>query len=53
MLVEINRQHVATAADVRNIMQSAKTGQAMAFKLMRNNGGNWSSVFAAGSLSEK
>jgi serine protease Do len=50
VLVEINRHHVASAADVRNIMQSAKPGEAMAFKLMRNAGGNWSSVFAAGTL---
>jgi len=35
---------------VRNIMQSAKPGEAMAFKLMRNAGGNWTSVFAAGTL---
>jgi serine protease Do len=50
VLVEINRHHVASAADVRNIMQSAKAGEAMAFKLMRNTGGNWASVFAAGTL---
>ena len=53
MLVEINRHHVATAADVRNIMQSAKPGEAMAFKLMRNTGGNWNPLFAAGTLQEK
>ena len=53
VLVEINRHHVASAADVRNIMQSAKPGEAMAFKLMRNAGGNWNSVFAAGTLTEK
>jgi len=50
VLTEINRHHVASAADVRNIMQTAKTGEAMAFKLMRNTGGNWTSVFAAGTL---
>ena len=50
VLMEINRRHVTSAADVRNIMQSAKTGEAMAFKLMRNNGGNWATVFAAGTL---
>jgi serine protease Do len=48
VLVEINRHHVATGADVRNVMQAAKPGEAMAFKLMRNAGGNWASVFAAG-----
>ena len=53
VLVEINRHHVASAADVRNSMQSAKSGEAMAFKLMRNNGGNWISLFAAGTLQEK
>ena len=53
VLVEINRHRVATAADVRNIMQSAKPGEAMAFKLMRNAGGNWSPLFAAGTLQEK
>jgi len=53
VLVEINRHHVATAADVRNIMQSAKPGEAMAFRLMRNNGGNWNSLFAAGTLTAK
>jgi len=53
VLVEINRHHVATAADVRNIMQSAKPGEAMAFKLLRNSGGNWNSLFAAGTLQAK
>ena len=50
VLLEINRHHVASGADVRNIMQSAKPGEAMAFKLMRNAGGNWSAVFAAGTV---
>jgi S1-C subfamily serine protease len=50
VVVEINRHRVATATDVRNIMQSAKPGEAMAFKLMRNAGGNWTSLFAAGSV---
>jgi serine protease Do len=53
VLVEINRQHVGTAADVRNIMQTAKAGQALAFKAMRNTGGNWTALFAAGTLTEK
>ena len=53
VLVEINRHHVASATDVRSVMQSAKPGEAMAFKLMRNNGGNWTSLFAAGTLTEK
>jgi serine protease Do len=50
VLVEINRHHVASGSDVRNIMQSAKPGEAMAFKLMRNAGGNWASIFAAGTV---
>jgi serine protease Do len=50
VLVEINRHHVTTSADVRNLMQSAKPGEAMAFKVMRNTGGNWATVFAAGTL---
>ena len=50
VLLEMNRHRVATAADVRNIMQSSKPGEAMAFKLMRNAGGNWTSLFAAGTL---
>jgi serine protease Do len=53
VLVEINRQHVNSAADVRNIMQSAKPGQAMAFKLMRNSGDNWVSLFAAGTVPQQ
>ena len=50
VLVEINRHHVASASDVRTAMQSAKPGDAMAFKLMRNTGGTWSSLFAAGTV---
>ena len=53
VLVEINRHHVASGADVRNIMQSAKPGEAMAFKVLRNNGGNWTSLFAAGTLPQQ
>jgi serine protease Do len=53
VLEEINRHHVATAADVRNIMQSAKPGEALAFKLMRNDGGRWDSLFAAGTVPAK
>jgi serine protease Do len=50
VLVEINRYHVNSGADVRNLMQAAKPGEAMAFKLLRNAGGNWTSVFAAGNV---
>jgi len=53
VLVEINRHHVTSAADVRNIMQSAEPGEAMAFKVMRNTGGNWNSLFAAGTLPQQ
>ena len=50
VIVAINRQPVTTAAAVRNMMQSAKAGQAMAFHLMRNTGGRWNSMFLAGTL---
>jgi serine protease Do len=53
VLVEINRHRVATAADVRNMMQSAKPGEAMAFRVMRNTGGNWNSLFAAGTVPQQ
>jgi len=53
VIVAINRQPVNSAADVRNIMQSAKPGEAVAFKLMRNTGGNWNTLFAAGTVPEK
>jgi serine protease Do len=53
VLVEINRHHVASGAEVRNVMQSAKPGEAMAFKVLRNNGGNWTSLFAAGTLPQQ
>jgi serine protease Do len=53
VLVEINRHHVSSAADVRNIMQSAKPGEAMAFKIMRNDGQNWNSLFAAGTVPQQ
>jgi len=54
VIVEINRLKVTSAADVRNIMQSAKPGEAIAFKVMRNDGqGNWNSLFAAGTLPAK
>jgi len=38
---------------VRDLMQSAKPGEAVAFKLLRNTGGNWNPLFTAGTLSEK
>ncbi|MGC9949572.1 MAG: Do family serine endopeptidase [Bryobacteraceae bacterium] len=50
VLVEINRHRVASGADVTSIMKSAKPGEAMAFRLMRNAGGNWNSLFAAGTV---
>jgi len=42
---------VTSAAAVRNIMQAAKPNQAVAFQLMRNTGGKWSSLHIAGTLS--
>jgi serine protease Do len=53
VIVAINRQPVNSAADVRNIVQSAKPGEAIAFKLMRNTGGNWNSLFTAGTMPTK
>jgi serine protease Do len=53
VIVAINRQPVSSAADVRNIVQAAKPGEAMAFKLMRNAGGNWNTLFTAGALPAK
>ena len=50
VILAINRQPVSSAADVKNIMQSAKPGEAMAFKLMRNTGGRWESAYTAGTL---
>ncbi len=53
VIVAINRHPVNSAADVRDLMQSAKPGEAMAFKLMRNADGNWNPLFTAGTLPEK
>jgi serine protease Do len=53
VIVAINRQPVNSAADVRNIVNSAKPGEAMAFKLMRNSGGTWNVLFTAGTLSAR
>jgi serine protease Do len=53
VIVAINRQPVSTSADVRNIMQSAKPGDAMAFKVMRNADGKWNSLYTAGTLPNK
>jgi serine protease Do len=53
VLVEINRHRVATSSDVKSAMQSAKPGEAMAFKILRNTGGNWNSLFAAGTVPQQ
>jgi serine protease Do len=53
VIVAINRQPVSSATDVRNMVQSAKPGDAMAFKLMRNTDGKWNSLFTAGTLPAK
>jgi serine protease Do len=50
VLLAINRQPVRSTADVRNIMASAKPGEAIAFKLMRNTGQGWASIYTAGTL---
>jgi serine protease Do len=50
VIVSINRQPVKAPADVRTIMQSVKPGDAVAFKLMRNAGGQWASLFIAGTM---
>jgi len=50
VIMAINRQPVASPAEVRSIVQSAKPGQAMAFKLLRNASGKWNSLFTAGTL---
>ena len=53
VIVAINRQPVSSGADVRNLVQSAKPGEAMAFKVMRNTDGKWNSLFTAGTLPAK
>jgi len=53
VIVEINRHVVTSPEDVSNIMRLAKPGEAMAFKVMRNAGGNWSPLFAAGTVPEQ
>lgn len=50
VIVAINRQPVTSAAAVRSIVQAAKAGEAMAFQIRRNTGGNWNSLFLAGTL---
>ena len=53
VIVAINRHPMNSAADVKGAMQSAKPGEAMAFKVIRNAGGNWNPLFLAGTVPEK
>ncbi|MFN7996827.1 MAG: trypsin-like peptidase domain-containing protein [Bryobacteraceae bacterium] len=50
VIVAINRKPVSSPADVRGIAQTLKPGEAVAFKLMRNTGNNWNSLFLAGNM---
>jgi serine protease Do len=50
VIVAINRKPVSSPADVRTITQTLKPGEAVAFKLMRNAGNNWNSLFLAGNM---
>ena len=52
VLVEINRQPVNSVDDVKAIQNKLHAGQAIAFRVLRSNGrgGDWSSVFLAGTL---
>jgi serine protease Do len=52
VLMEINRQPVNSVEDVKRIQNSLKPGQAVAFRVLRQNGrgGEWVSAFLAGTL---
>ena len=56
MLMAINRQPIATPADVKKIAGTLKPGQAVAFKVLRSagqvqgGGAQWTPVFLAGTL---
>lgn len=52
VLVEIGRQAVNSVDDVRRIQNALKPGDAVAFRVLRQagRGGEWSSVFLAGTL---
>jgi len=50
VLVEINRQPVRTVDDVRRIQNELKSGEAVAFRVLRQAGKQWAPVFLAGTL---
>jgi len=55
IIVELNRQPVKTPEDIRRIQSSLKTGDAVAFQVMRRTmgqrgAGDWQSLFVAGTV---
>jgi serine protease Do len=55
IIVELNRQAVRAPEDIRRIQGSLKTGDAVAFHIMRRamgsrGGGDWQSLFVAGTV---
>ncbi|MDQ2898452.1 MAG: Do family serine endopeptidase [Acidobacteriota bacterium] len=53
IIESINRQPVNGVEDVKRIQNTLKTGQAVAFRVMRSagaRGGNWQPIFLAGTL---
>jgi len=52
VLVEVNRQLVNSVDDVKRIQNSLKSGEAVAFRILRQDrrGGDWTPVFLAGTL---
>ncbi len=55
VIVELNRQKINTPADIQRIQAGLKPGDAVAFQVMRqaqgrNGGGEWTPVFAAGTV---
>jgi serine protease Do len=50
ILLAMNRQPVATGADVRRIGAEVKPGSPVAFKVLRRQGNTWQPFFVAGTL---
>jgi S1-C subfamily serine protease len=56
MLMAVNRQAIASPADVKRVAAELKPGQAVAFKVLRSagqlqsGGAQWTPVFLAGTL---
>jgi serine protease Do len=55
IIVELNREKVASTEDIRRIQSTLKPGQPAAFQVMRQaqgsrGGGEWQPVFAAGTV---